>query len=72
MNGPAAAVARPWFPSPRHNTRTQTLASTPTPAGAQAQRTSASSGADRRAMSRTLCAQITAVKEQVGRPDQQE
>jgi hypothetical protein len=27
MNGPPAAVARPWFPSPRHKTHTQTLAS---------------------------------------------
>jgi hypothetical protein len=49
---------------------------TPGPArwSPQAQRTSASGRADRArpAVSRTLCAQTTAVKEQMDRPDQQE
>jgi len=73
-NGPPAAVARALVRYRDMKPRLGPRPRTPTRWRPQAQGTFASSGVNRGrpAVSRTLGAQTTAVKEQVGRPDQPE
>lgn len=71
MNGPAAAVAPPLVPATATNTHTQTLASYAYPRWSHSHNAHQPPRADRArpAVSRTLCAQTTAVKRRMDRPD---